>query len=287
MRDLWQTIASGKVWRGEIRNRAKDGHYYWVDSTIVPFLNDAGKPQQYIAVRYDITERKQLEDELKILPQKIIAAQESVHKQIAQEIHDDFGQQLIALKIFLVNQTMDLIEKYPELKPLSEGLKEKINGVIEKARNLSHDLAPPDLKYIGLTRAMKELVENISLDKNTTIRFSHRNLKNIDFDTKDIIIYRIAQESLANIVKHAKARNIDLSMQYSHGEVHLTIKDDGKGFDSKELGRRNKGLGLSVMRERARLAGGDLQIKSAPGAGTQILLRVPVKPATGSKEKSK
>lgn len=277
IRDLWRTIAQGKVWRGEIKNRAKDGSYYWVDTTIVPFLNAAGKPHQYVAIRYEITERKQLEEELKILPQKIIAAQENTQKRIAQEIHDDFGQLLIALKIFLVNNTMDIIEKYPEVKQLSDGLKVKINEIIEKARNLSHTLAPPDLRYIGLTKAVKELVEAISSEKGLSIKFLHRNIKNIDFENRDVILYRIIQEALSNIIKHAAAKNVDILLQYKKEKVYLIIKDDGKGFDLKQYGRSNKSLGLSVMRERAKLAGGILQIKSSPGMGTQIRLSIPAR----------
>ncbi len=284
IRNLWRTIAQGKVWRGEIKNRAKDGTLYWVDTTIVPFLNAAGKPHQYVAIRYEITERKQLEEELKILPQKIIVAQESAQKRIAQEIHDDFGQLLIALKLFIVNNTSDLTEKYPEIKQITDGLKIKINEIIEKARNLSHQLAPPDFKYVGLTKAVKELVQSISLEKNFSIRFKHRNLKNIDFETKDIIIYRIIQEALTNIMKHADAKNVEIFLRHKDGKVQLIIKDDGKGFDLKQQGRFNKSLGLSIMRERAKLTGGVLQIKSTLGAGTQIRLSVTVKEKQNAKK---
>lgn len=282
MRDLWRAIAHGQVWHGEIKNRAKDGTYYWVDTTIVPFLNKTGKPYQYVAIRHEITERKLMEDELKELPQKIISAQENAQKRIAHEIHDDFGQLLIALKLFMANHMADLLEKRPELKPLNDGLRTRINEIIEKARNLSHALAPPDFRYTGVVRAVKDLLESVKGGQKFETQFIQRNLKNVDFEAKDIIIYRIVQEALNNIVKHARATKIEVSLLYKQGKVHLRITDNGRGFDVK--GRSQKTLGLSVMRERARLAGGSLQIKSAPGEGTQIRVNIPLKEKTNAQK---
>lgn len=284
IRDLWRTIAQGQVWHGELKNRAKDGTYYWVDTTIVPFLNKAGKPYQYVAIRHEITERKLMEEELKELPQKIIAAQELAQKRIAHEIHDDFGQLLIALKLFLANHMSDLAEKHFDLKPLNDGLRVRINEIIEKARSLSHELAPPDFRYTGLVRAIKDLLEAVNADKKFGIQFIQRNLKHVDFETKDIIIYRIIQEALNNIIKHAQASQVEVSLLYKQGKVQLKITDNGKGFDLKNHGKSNKTLGLSVMRERAKLGGGTLQIKSVPSQGTQIRVHIPVKEKTSGQK---
>lgn len=275
MRNLWRTIAHGKVWHGEIRNRAKDGTFYWVDTTIVPFLNKAGKPYQYVAIRHDITTRKQMEETIKEVPKHILRAQEDERLRISKEIHDDLGQLLIALKISLVSSTIDLTEKYPELKEIADSLKGKVNTLIEKTRDLSHELSPLSLKHISLAGAIRELIESMKVEKNLSFNFSHRNLKEIDLGQKKIMIYRIAQGALMNVIKHAQARNVDIHLGVKKDKVILSIKDDGKGFNSHMI-RKKRSLGLALMRERAQLIGGRVQIKSNPGLGTEIRLVVPI-----------
>ncbi|MBI5415416.1 MAG: PAS domain-containing protein [Candidatus Omnitrophica bacterium] len=282
-RDLWRTITAGSVWRAEIRNRARDGSLYWVDTTVIPLLDGRGKPFRYMAICFEITEKKKMEEAVRELPRRIILAQEDERNRISRTIHDDFGQMLIALKLFLVNHTMGLTEKSPGLKELCEGLKTRIGDIIEKARDLSHELAPPHLKYAGLPKAIKDLAASICPDGQPSVKLIHRNLKNVDFEAIDIIFYRIVQEALTNIVKHAQAQNVVIRIHYKNGKVCLAVQDDGKGFDWKEPGKARQGLGLSLMRERAHLAGGSLQIRSSAGAGTQIRVAVPAKEKQSAK----
>lgn len=275
IRDLWRTIAGGKVWRGELRNRAKNGAIYWVDTTIIPILNENGKPHQYMAIRYDITDHKKAQEAIARIPQQILQGQEEERLRIAKEIHDDLGQLMVALKLSLVSQTMDLTVKYPELKKLSDNLKSKVNTIIDKTRDLSHELSPLGLKHISLVGSMKELIESMNDGKDTVFKFAHRNLVDVDLGEKKIMIYRIVQGALTNVVKHARAKNVDVTMRRQKDKLHLTVKDDGKGFNLQEK-RKGSGLGLALMKERAALLKAKLMIKSAAGAGTHISLIVPI-----------
>lgn len=274
-RDLWDTIISGRVWRGEVRNRAKDGTFYWLDTTIIPILDEKGSVCQFMAVRYDITPYKKAQEAIGLIPQQILQAHEDERLKIAKEIHDDLGQLLVALKIYLTSQTMDLTAKYPELKKLADNLKTKVSEIIEKTRDLSHELSPLGLSHFSLVGSIKELISSMNCDKDRAIKFTHRNITRVDLGEKKIMIYRIIQGALMNVVKHSRARWVEVRMGRLKDKVYLVIKDNGVGFYIHE--KRKGGLGLALMRERAKLIHAKLTIKSRVGAGTEIRLLIPIK----------
>ena len=278
-RNMWQTIAKGKVWKGEIRNRAKDGTFYWVDTTIVPFLNKKGQPYQYVSIRHDITPRKQMEEQVKKLPQHIIQAQEQERERIARDIHDDLGQSLVTSKM-LVQSLLSEIEKHkPHLKEKCQKAIQYHDITIQKARNLSYVLRPSTLEVLGVSSAIKLMIDEFR-QRDLRILISDRMLEKLDkltFQGEVINLYRIIQESLTNVLKHAKATQVDIKIELGSDKLQVSIQDNGRGFkENARKKRRTVGLGLSTMKERARLLGGDLQIYSEPGKGTTISFAVPV-----------
>jgi len=271
IRNLWKTIASGKVWKGEIKNRAKDGTYYWVDTTIVPFLNEKGKPFQYVAIRNEITQRKLMEEAIKVLPQRIIQAQESERERISREIHDDLGQSLVTLKMTIQSSQIDGNSRNKDI--------EQINSIIEKTRDLASGLRPSTLEVLGLSTAIKTLVRGIRQHYKLKIIIRLGNLDSLKFQGEAINLYRIIQEALTNITKHSQATVVKIMARKTMNRLIVRIEDNGKGF--KEIKRQNitinsKGLGLSTMRERVKLLGGEINIISKKGKGTSILVEVPI-----------
>jgi signal transduction histidine kinase len=211
----------------------------------------------------------------KELTQRIILAQEEERSRIAQEIHDVFGQALIALKIFIVTTRSDLADPDPALKEAYKRVEDELNSIIDKARDLSHELSPPSLKYIGLIAAINKTIRSLKYDQHLKITFTHKNVDDITFDSNNIIIYRIAQEALTNIIKHAHATEVTIKMVYAHDRLSLEIRDNGKGFVCKKRPQAN-GLGIDLMRERAELIKGTVSVVSRPQKGTTVKLIVPV-----------
>ena len=236
----------------------------------------------FAAFMRDITQRKlaqgALEDankRLRVLSEKVLAVQEEERRDISRELHDDVGQSLLALRMGLQR-----LEGHVGL-PHGDLLRDCIvvsDKIQEKLRDLSMRLLPPQLEQLGLQDALTWLVSQqrsltglaIACRFGTAERFA---------TGVESVCYRICQEALNNATRHARAGQIDVELDADAESMILTIRDDGRGFDEhaqRMHAVRNGSMGLIGMEERARLAGGRLQLRTAPGKGTSILAFFPL-----------
>lgn len=264
--NLWKTISSGEVWKGEIKNKTKDNTYYWVDTTIVPFLDEFQKPYQYLAIRYEVTRRKLAEEEIQKMTGKIIDVQEEERKRISRELHDDIGQNLYS-HLITINRLQTEMDH-----PLLDQMQDEATEIIEALRHLSWELRPSVLDDLGLFPAIRSLVGQFSEHHHIKVHFEC--YLNCRLNTnKEITIYRIIQEALTNIRKYAYTEEATVTIQEIEEEVRVEIEDKGKGFDIEKV---NRGVGLFSMEERARVCGGNLILHSREGKGTKVILKMPL-----------
>jgi tetratricopeptide (TPR) repeat protein/two-component sensor histidine kinase len=202
-----------------------------------------------------------------------VAVEEEARRRIAREIHDDLGQRLAALGIELRVARRKFPENGPQRYEL-DAVAGSLTELAEDLRRLSHDLHPAVLERSGLAEALRDHCAEVERRHGLPVRFSLQAAGPFPPDLT-LGLYRIAQEALANIVRHAGARSVQVTLRIAGGDAHLTVVDDGAGFDPA-VARGSGGLGLSSLDERARLLGGRCGVVSNPGAGTRIEVTVPL-----------
>jgi PAS domain S-box-containing protein len=253
-----------------------DGSLFSAEFTITR-IRLAGKPMFTIYIR-DITQHKRAEAELRALPQNIIKAQEAERSRIARELHDGINQMIASVKMRLHKVESSL----PDLKPASREILSRCDRllvkVLEENRRIAHNLRPTDLDNLGLSAACSsfcnEVQSRTGLEVQCRIHLPSERLPAVT----ELHLFRIVQEALNNIEKHAGAKIIKLHLHHEDGAILLKIQDDGVGFESKnsKSKKRGHGLGLSNMRERALSLNGTCEIQSNSRKGTTILVRVPL-----------
>jgi signal transduction histidine kinase len=213
---------------------------------------------------------------MKNLSRYLIKAQEEERKKIARELHDEIGQILTAIKI-----NLELLKRKVD-KELQNQIDENINLInraIDEVRDISLNLRPSLIDDLGLTSAIKWYVEKIKEKSNLEINYI------LEFNPKEfskdfsITIFRIIQEGLTNVVRHAEATEVLLKVIQEDNEIEIFIKDDGKGFDVEQVFKDiNKGraLGLLGIKERVELLDGRIEIKSEIQKGTEIRINIPL-----------
>jgi signal transduction histidine kinase len=239
------------------------------------FANALARGQAERSLRESERKLRQNESDLRGLAGRLIYAQEEERSRLARELHDDLAQRLAVVAIDVGRLELQLLD-LPA--PVREALREMKNGLVrisQDVHNLSRQLHPSILDDLGLIKAVESECAGFAKREGIEVVFNHANIPRVIPKDVALSLYRIIQEGLRNISKHACAQHSAVSLQRIDHDVLLSVQDDGIGFDWAEA-TENPGLGFSSMRERARLIRGEFSIKSEPEKGTKIFVRAPL-----------
>ena len=257
-----------------------------IEYTFAPILGDNQEFSGVVLVFRDITQRKESEAELKThesnlqrLSSQLINTQEAERGRLSRELHDEIGQALTAIKINLETLKREIPkDSTPVTQECLAETDTLTDNILDQIHQISLDLRPSILDDLGLVPTLNWYVKRFAQRMNIRVEFAPPGLKQRLDPELETVIYRIVQEALTNVAKHADARKVRLSLEQGEALVSVTIEDDGKGFDPEAVGQKtpeNSGAGLLGIRERIMLLGGTSEIQSGTDRGTRITLRLP------------
>jgi two-component system sensor histidine kinase UhpB len=265
----------------EYRARRYDGEYRVVVSKALPRFSPDGKFLGFAGSIIDVTGRRLAErrlrdanQSLQQLSSRLIGAQEQERKRLARELHDDFSQQIAALSMATGNLKRQIPKDCGDALRQADGIYGKLVQLAEAVRRLSHELHPAMLQYSGLEPALRSYCEEFGALSGLDIAIEIEGSFTGVAPDAALCLFRVAQEALRNVVKHAGVSKASVELQRSEGWLKLQVSDSGVGMESGAAAAK-AGLGLLSIRERARLVGGKAEIRSVPGKGTCVSVEIP------------
>ncbi len=249
----------------------------WLHFTASPIKDDNGELIGAIETLVDITDRKNLEDNLRFFLQQITRAQEEERKYIARELHDDMAQILGSLSRRLDNLLRKEHDFGTNEVSALQDIQTLLNKGLQSLNGFIQNLRPSLLDDLGLIPALRSLTNNIEKTDGTLAEFTVIGEERRLSSEIELSLFRIVQEALNNVSKHAQATAVRVSAEFKASGIKLTVSDDGRGFELQgsmdDLPRIGQ-LGLMGMQERVWLLGGTIEVSSEPGKGTTLLVDV-------------
>ena len=268
-----QVLREGRSFQVEEYLPHDDGLHTYL-SVKFPVYDERGDTSGVGAISTDIMEVKKAQDQLRRLSGSIMANQEKERAYIARELHDELGQVLTALRMDAVWFQERMKGADPLVTRRAQAMCKLIDKTIEEVRLMAIRLRPGVLDHLGLVDALEWYVTDFERRTDVSCVFEHSKVPKVD-DNIAITAYRITQEALTNVARHAAAKHVFVTLHAKNGELMLQIRDDGSGFDQRLL-KDAEGLGVAFMRERAVLVGGFLEVDASPEKGTTVTFRVPL-----------
>jgi PAS domain S-box-containing protein len=262
----------------EIECVRRDGSRAWIAWTNKPVRDKSDRIVEILSVGIDVTQRKHAQEQVQFLTHRIIKTQENERLRISRDLHDHIAQDLSTLKISLETLFKD---QPPEIGTKVARLSDILQRSIAAVRDMAYDLRPPGLDQLGLVKTLYLYCEDFSKSATVEIDFAAAGVDELklDYETQ-INVYRLIQEALNNIKRHADADRVTIRLVASSPDIVIRIKDNGKGFDLNDRKKRalkEKRMGLQSMVERVRLLEGTIKIQSRANKGTYILIEIPLK----------
>jgi signal transduction histidine kinase len=302
---VWTVVviaATAGLWRIELRRKAAEESLldanrellFQAEELAAHRENLAGLVEQRTAeltaaneqLRVENAERREAEESLReseklvrALSSRLLRAQEIERRRISMELHDELGQAMNAVKLRIRLIEKGLLTGQEAAREECESLLGYLDKVIEDVRRLSLYLSPAILEDLGLTSALRWLVSDFMRVQDMAVTSDIAEIDDLVPENHRVTIYRVVQEALTNIGRHARAQNVSVLVRRLDDKVAFTLEDDGKGFDPAETSMREaseKGLGLTTMNERVRMMGGVFELWSRKGEGTRISFSIPV-----------